>query len=82
MLVTARIEQYQQTVLALLAIATVYTTSSTNNFIWVENPLWAAIASGYILMSMANFAWIFYLGTSADEPVHNAVVKFSQTRHK
>lgn len=68
---------YQLALIAFLAVAIVYTTNSTNNFVWNATPASAAVAAGHILLSIINILWVFYFGTSSDEPVHAFVDSFS-----
>lgn len=75
--ITNGIGMYRQAILALLSIATVYSSNSTNNFIWRSGSTAGAIAAGQILLSIINLIWILYLGTSHDEPVHAAISNFA-----
>lgn len=72
-----RIVMYRQAILAMLAVATVYSTNSTNNFVWADSSQAAATAAGQILLSVVNIIWILYFGTTADEPVHSFVLSFA-----
>ncbi|PRT54272.1 High osmolarity signaling protein SHO1 [Wickerhamiella sorbophila] len=72
-----RIIMYRQALLAMLAVATVYSTNSTNNFVWRDTSQAAATAAGQILLSVVNIIWILYFGTNADEPVHSFVLSFA-----
>lgn len=69
-IVANRIYMYKNTILAFLAIATVYSTNSTNNFIWRNSTSAGAAAAGQILLSVLNILWMLYFGTTHDEPLH------------
>lgn len=63
--------------LAFLATTTVYTTNSTNNFVYLTQPTTAAAAAGYILMSIINIIWMFYFGTTDETKFHTVLDSFS-----
>lgn len=71
------INPYRLAMLAFLATTTVYTTNSTNNFVYLTPPTTAAAAAGYILLSIINIIWIFYLGTSDDTKFHTIIDSYS-----
>lgn len=77
---TNKIRQYRNALLALLAIAVVYSTNSTNNFVWRDDTSSAAAAAGQILLSIINFIWILYFGTTKDEPVHAFIDSFAMQK--
>lgn len=71
------IRMYRTAIVGCLALATVYTTNSTNNFVWRDNSSSSAAAAGNILLSIINILWILYFGTAQDEPVHMYIDSFA-----
>lgn len=74
-----RVDSYRLAIIAFLATSTVYTTNSTNNFVYLTSPTTAAAAAGYILLSIINIIWIFYLGTTTETKFHSIVDGYSLT---
>lgn len=70
-----RIYMYQSSLVGLVSIAAIYTTTNANQFVWGES--WSAgmAAGGYIILSIVNFCWIVFLGTTNDEPLHHCIRK-------
>ncbi|ANB11730.1 osmosensor SHO1 [Sugiyamaella lignohabitans] len=68
---------YRLALCAFLATGTIYTTNSTNNFVWTSTPSEGAAAAGHILLSIINILWIFYFGTAEDEPIHAFIDSFA-----
>lgn len=77
---TNKIRQYRNALLALFAVAAVYSTNSTNNFVWRDDTTSGAAAAGQILLSIINFIWIFYFGTTKDEAVHSFIDSFAMQK--
>uniref|UniRef100_A0A060T6S2 High osmolarity signaling protein SHO1 n=1 Tax=Blastobotrys adeninivorans TaxID=409370 RepID=A0A060T6S2_BLAAD len=72
------LELYRVPLVAYLAVATVYTTNSTNNFVWNSTGADAAVAAGHILLSIINILWILYFGTTAEDVwLHGVVDSFA-----
>lgn len=65
--------------LAFLATTTVYTTNSTNNFVYLTAPSTAAAAAGYILLSIINIIWMFYFGTTDETKFHIILDSFTDS---
>lgn len=63
--------------MAALATTTVYTTNSTNNFVYLTSPSTAAAAAGYMLLSIINIIWIFYYGTTDEVRLHSFIDSYS-----
>lgn len=68
---------YRFCVIGFLASATVYTTNSTNNFVWNGTPASGAVAAGHILLSIINIIWLFYFGTSEEQSLHSFIDSFA-----
>lgn len=60
---------YRQFLVAVVAIAFIYTSNSTNNLIYYSDSSCSAAGTGFILLSMANFVWLFYLGSDPSAPL-------------
>lgn len=75
-----QIRMYRQAILVFLAVATIYTTNSTNNFVWRDNSSSGTAAAGNILLSIINFVWMLYFGTTQDEPIHMYIDSFSMAK--
>lgn len=71
------VNPYRLGILAGLAMTTVYTTNSTNNFVYLPSPSTAAAAAGYMLLSIINIVWMFYYGTTDDVRLHALIDSFS-----
>lgn len=63
--------------MAALATTTVYTSNSTNNFVYSTSPASAATSAGFILLSIINIVWIFYYGTTEEAPLHRLIDSYS-----
>lgn len=63
--------------MAGLATTTVYTSNSTNNFVYSSSPASAATSAGFILLSIINIVWIFYYGTTEEAPLHRLIDSYS-----
>jgi SHO1 osmosensor len=74
---TSSIQAYRLALVSLLGVATIYTTNSTNNFVWNGTPSSGAVAAGHILLSIINIIWTFYFGTTDDERIHAFIDSFS-----
>lgn len=72
-----QIRMYRLATISFLSIATVYTTNSTNNFVWRQNSSSGTAAAGHILLSIINMVWVLYLGTTQDEAVHTYIDSFA-----
>lgn len=68
---------YRLGILSGLAMTTVYTTNSTNNFVYLTSPSTAAAAAGYMLLSIINIIWMFYYGTTDEVRLHALIDSFS-----
>lgn len=73
----AAIGPYRVALVGFLAMATIYVTNSTNNFVWTGTPASGAVAAGHILLSIINILWIFYFGTTEDAKLHSFVDSFA-----
>ena len=71
------IRMYRLSIIGCLAISTVYTTNSTNNFVWRDNSSSGTAAAGNILLSIINLVWILFFGTTQDEPIHAYIDSFA-----
>lgn len=71
---------YRFCVIGFLATATVYTTNSTNNFVWNGTPASGAVAAGHILLSIINIIWLFYFGTSEEQSLHSFIDSFAVSK--
>lgn len=58
------IDNYHNLLMAILAISFIYTSNSTNNLVYLSDSATAAAATGFILLSMTNFLWMYILGSS------------------
>lgn len=67
---------YKNFMLSVIAIAFVYTTNSTNNLIYYSNSSCSAAGTGFILLSIANFIWLFYLGSDQNAPLISTINKY------
>lgn len=76
---TSAVIPYRLALVSFLAVATIYTTNSTNNFVWNGTPSSGAVAAGHILLSIMNILWSFYFGTTEDEKIHSFIDSFSIT---
>lgn len=74
---TNNVHPYRLALLASLATTTVYTTNSTNNFVYNGTPSSAAASAGYILLSIINILWILYFGTTEEAPLHRLIDSYS-----
>lgn len=74
---TASIQAYRLALVSFLSAAIIYTTNSTNNFVWDGTPSSGAVAAGHILLSIMNILWTFYFGTTDDERIHAFIDSFS-----
>lgn len=62
------VDQYHNLMMAILAISFIYTSNSTNNLVYFSQSATAAAATGFILLSMTNFLWMYILGSSPTVP--------------
>ena len=62
------LHQYHQFLLSILTIAFIYTSNSTNNLVYYTDSSSSAAGTGFILLSMVNFLWLFYLGSDKQSP--------------
>ncbi|VVT45852.1 uncharacterized protein SAPINGB_P000923 [Magnusiomyces paraingens] len=74
---TNNVHPYRLALLASLATTTVYTTNSTNNFVYNSTPSSAAASAGFILLSIINILWMIYFGTTEEAPLHRFVDSYS-----
>lgn len=68
---------YRLALLAGLATTTVYTTNSTNNFVYTSSSKFAAASAGYILLSIINVLWMVYFGTTDEARLHRVVDSYA-----
>lgn len=74
---TDSVEPYRQMLLAFLAIATMYVTNSTNNVVYNGTSASSASGAGHILLSIINFLWMIYFGTTHEAGIHAWVDSFA-----
>lgn len=74
---TDSVEPYRQCLLAFLGVATVYVTNSTNNVVYNGTPSSSASGAGHILLSIINFLWMIYFGTTHEAGIHSWVDSFA-----
>ncbi|ODQ67291.1 hypothetical protein NADFUDRAFT_40457 [Nadsonia fulvescens var. elongata DSM 6958] len=74
---TNNIDPYRFALLAFLSTGTVYSTNSTNNFVYKDSSSGAAAAAGYILISIVNIVWMLYFGTAPDTRLHLIIDSYS-----
>lgn len=68
---TAQLQAYRPFLLCCTAIAFIYTSNSVNNLVYYSNSSTAAASAGFIILSIGNFIWLFYLGTDDLTPLPN-----------
>lgn len=66
---------YRSFLLCILTIAFIYTSNSANNLVYFTDSSSSAAGTGFILLSMTNFLWLFYLGSDPNAPI----IKFINT---
>ena len=71
---------YRSAWLALLAVATSYSTSLTSALLWKDDTAAAVVSAGAILISIVNLLWILFLGTSSREPAHRFIASFARAK--
>lgn len=75
---SGKIDLYRSFLLCCIVIAFVYTSNSANNFVYYTKSSTAAASAGFILLSMVNFCWLFWLGTT-DEVVQSVGIQRQRT---
>lgn len=74
---TDSVEPYRQVLLAFLALATMYVTNSVNNVVYSGTSASSASGAGHILLSIINFLWMIYFGTTHEAGIHAWVDSFA-----
>lgn len=67
---------YRQFIVAMIGIAFVYTSNSTNNLIYNSDSSCSAAGTGFILLSISNLMWLFYLGSDPNAPVIASINRY------
>ncbi|PSS18304.1 hypothetical protein M430DRAFT_275757 [Amorphotheca resinae ATCC 22711] len=65
-------EEYHVAIVGFLAAGLILTTSSVNNLLYTSNAAKQAAASGFVVLSIVNIAWIFYISS----PPTNRTARF------
>jgi SHO1 osmosensor len=63
------LEFYRSFLLAVVTIAFIYTSNSTNNLVYYTDSSSSAAGTGFILLSISNFFWLIYLGSDSNAPL-------------
>lgn len=72
---------YYNFIMVVLSIAFVYTSNSTNNFVYYTDSSSSAAGTGFILLSIANFLWLLYLGSDPDAPMISSLSGYGGPSH-
>lgn len=67
---TNQIQMYRPFLLCCTAIGFIYTSNSINNLVYYSKSSTAAASAGFIILSIGNFIWLFYLGTDVYDTVN------------
>lgn len=67
---------YRSFLISLVAIGFVYTSNSTNNLVYYSDSSSSAAGTGFILLSIVNFLWLFYLGSDSQSPIISYIDSF------
>lgn len=63
---TGRLETCRPFMLCCTGVAFIYASNAVNNLVYYTDSSTAAASAGFIILSMGNFVWMFYLGTTGD----------------
>lgn len=67
---------YKNFLISVVAISFIYTSNSTNNLIYYTDSSCSAAGTGFILLSISNFLWLFYLGSDSNAPLISSVNRY------
>lgn len=67
---------YKNFLISVIAIAFIYTSNSTNNLVYYTNSSCSAAGTGFILLSISNFLWLFYLGSEPNAPLISTINRY------
>lgn len=67
---------YKNFLISVVAISFIYTSNSTNNLIYYTDSSCSAAGTGFILLSITNFLWLFYLGSDSNAPLISSINRY------